>query len=242
MKSSHAQLLARGKVTPAELQPFTHYTKEELTALLASPKAHIRTIAITQLVENDGLNDDVIILFLQSLKQEDKLYTKLALCEALSKGGIISAERMVAYLGKIGSNQHTCLPAEPSKKTGYPLPRDIIARTLSHMGPEILLVLLNVLKTGRASAVSEAIDAIGFICFHNKISSETETQIAAALAACLELFKDDAVIRWKVVRAFESFYSEDILHTLTLIAKQDSQSTIRKEAQRSLRIIRQRQT
>ena len=40
---------------------------------------------------------------------------------------------MVEYLGQIGNNQHKVLPTNGFNKKSYPLPRDIIARTLAHM-------------------------------------------------------------------------------------------------------------
>jgi len=43
----------------------------------------------------------LICLFLRSLIQEKNLYTKIELCDALSKGGIQSAKIMVKYLGQI---------------------------------------------------------------------------------------------------------------------------------------------
>ena len=58
---------------------------------------------------------------------------------------------MVEYLGQIGNNQHTVLPTNGFNKKSYPLPRDIIARTLAHMKEDILPVLMDVLKTNNHS-------------------------------------------------------------------------------------------
>lgn len=76
---------------------------------------------------------------------------------------------MFEYLGKIGNNQHKVLPSNGFNKNNYPLPRDIIARTLAHMNEVILPELLDVLKSNNILAIREVIDAIGFICFYHKI-------------------------------------------------------------------------
>ncbi|MEW4153704.1 hypothetical protein Q0N88_28060 [Bacillus thuringiensis] len=238
MKSSNFQLKSRGKITFEDLQHYNNHTKVELLEMIKSNEAYKRTIAVKLLSEKEALSDDLIRLFLHTLTQEKKLYTKIELCDALSKGDIQSAKIMVEYLGQIGNNQHKVLPTNGFNKNSYPLPRDIIARTLAHMKKEILRVLLDVLKTNNVIAIREVIDAIGFICFYNKIHSNT--QIIDALLLCLKENYNDDIIRWKLVRAFESFNDINVIHTLLDIKKNDDQSIIRNEAKRSLRIINSR--
>jgi HEAT repeat protein len=173
--------------------------------------------------------------FLHHLKQEKKLYTKIELCDALLKGGVQSAKIMVEYLGKIGNNQHTVLPAKSFNKTSYPLPRDIIARTLAHMKEEILPVLMDVLKTNNIPAIREVIDAIGFLCFYNNI--HTNTHLTNALILCLRTNFTDNIIRWKLVTAFGSFNDSNIIQALKELEENDLQLDIRNEAKRSLNII-----
>ncbi|MBE7095345.1 HEAT repeat domain-containing protein [Bacillus cereus] len=238
MKSSDSQLKSRGKITSEDLQQYSNHTQIELMEMLKSKEAYKRTIAVKILSENYDLNDDLIRLFLHTLKREKKLYTKIELCDTLSKGDVQSAKIMIEYLGQIGNNQHTILPTNGFNKKSYPLPRDIIARTLAHMKEDILPVLMDVLKTNNIPAIREVIDAIGSICFYNKIHSNT--QIIDALILCLRNNYNDNIIRWKLVRAFESFSDINVIKTLMEIEQNDSQLVIRNEAKRSLRIINNR--
>lgn len=238
MKSSDSQLKSRGKITSEDLQQYSNHTQIELFEMLKSKEAYKRTIAVNILSEKYDLTHDLIRLFLHTLKQEKKLYTKIELCDALSKGNVQSAKIMVEYLGQIGNNQHIVLPTNGFNKKSYPLPRDIIARTLAHMKEEIIPVLMDVLKTNNIPAIREAIDAIGFICFYNKIHSNT--QIIDALILCLGNNFNDNIIRWKLVRAFESFNDINVIKTLMEIEQNDSRLVIRNEAKRSLKIINNR--
>lgn len=117
-------------------------------------------------------------------------------------------------------------------------PRDIIARTLANMKEDILPVLMEVLKTNNIPAIREVIDAIGFICFYNKIHSNT--QIIDALTLCLRNNYNENIIRWKLVRAFESFDDINVINTLMEIEQNDSQLVIKNEAKTSLKIINNR--
>ncbi|RDW16781.1 hypothetical protein [Oceanobacillus chungangensis] len=238
MKSSDSQLKARGKITFEDLQYYNTHSKTELLELIKSKEAHKRTIAVRLLSEKNVLSDDLIYLFLNTLAQEKKLYTKIELCDALSKGGRESAKIMVDYLGKIGNNQHKVLPADGFNKNSYPLPRDIIARTLAHMDEEILPTLLNVLKTNYTFKIREVIDAIGFICFYRK--KHRHFQIIDALILCLKDNYNDDIIRWKLVRSFESFNDINTIKILQRIEQEDIQLIIRNEAKRSLSVINNR--
>lgn len=75
-------------------------------------------------------------------------------------------------------------------------------------------------------------------CFYNKIHSNT--QIIDALILCLGKNFNDNIIRWKLVRAFESFNNINVIKTLMEIEQNDSQLVIRNEAKRSLKIINNR--
>lgn len=238
MKSPDSQLRSRGKITSKDLQQYSNNTKTELLEILKSKEAYKRTIAVKILSEKYNLTDDLIHLFLHTLKQEKKLYTKIELCDALSKGDVQSAKIMVEYLGQIGNNQHTELPTNGFNKKSYPLPRDIIARTLAHMKVDILPVLMDVLKTNNILAIREVIDAIGFICFYNKI--HFNTQIVDELILCLNENYNDDIIRWKLVRAFQSFNDINLIHILIENKQNDSQLVIRNEAKRSLEIVNNR--
>jgi hypothetical protein len=165
MKSSDSRLKSRGKITFEDLQHYNNYSKIELVEMIQSKEAYKRTIATKLLSEKEELTEGLTLLFLQTLTQENKLYTKIELCDALSKGNVPSAKIMVKYLGQIGNNQHKVLPTNGFNKKNYPLPRDIVARTLAHMKKEILPVLLDVLKTDNILATREIIDAIDLCVF-----------------------------------------------------------------------------
>ena len=235
MKSSDAQLKSRGKITNEDLQQYSNYTQIELSEMLNCKEAYKRTIAVKILSAKYDLNEDMTRLLLHALQHEKKLYTKIALCDALSKGTVQSAKIMVEYLGQISNNQHTELPTNGFNKKSYPLPRDIIARTLAHMNADILPVLVDVLKTNNIPAIREVIDAIGFICFYNKIHATT--QISDALIQCLRNHYNDDLIRWKLVRALGSFNDIHIIEILIEIEQNDRQLIIGNEARRSLKII-----
>ena len=116
--------------------------------------------------------------------------------------------------------------------------QNIATTFLAHMKEEIIPVLMDVIKTNNIPAIREAIDAIGFICFYNKIHSNT--QIINVLILCLGNNFNDNIIRWKLGRAFESFNDINVIKTLMEIEQNDSQLVIRNEAKRSLKIINNR--
>ncbi|OFE39440.1 hypothetical protein BGV83_25090 [Bacillus anthracis] len=116
--------------------------------------------------------------------------------------------------------------------------QNIATTFLAHMKEEIIPVLMDVIKTNNIPAIREAIDAIGFICFYNKIHSNT--QIIDALILCLGNNFNDNIILWKLVRAFESFNDINVIKILMEIEQNDSQLVIRNEAKRSLKIINNR--
>ncbi len=238
MKSSTDQLKSRGNITREDVESHMNHTRSEWLEMIHSKKAYQRTIAVKLLSEKSEIDDEMIQLFLQRLAQEKKLYTKIELCDALAKGGVPAAKLMVHYVGRIGNNQHQALPTKAFNKNSYPLPRDIIARTLAHMNPNILPTLMDVLQTNRLSAIREVVDAIGFMCFYSNL--HTNRQISDALMLCLKNNAHDDVIRWKLVRSFGSFDDSDVILSLVNIVQSDSKQIIRGEARRSLNIISDR--
>jgi hypothetical protein len=235
MKSSNEQLQSRGYINVKDTNDYAHFSKNELLELLKSKEAYKRTIGINLLSNEGKLNNEMINLFCNMLLHEKKLYTKIELCNALSKASIESVKVMVNYLGVIGNNQYTELPNKEFNKKSYPLPRDIIARTLAHMSVEVLSELVVVLKTNNIIAIREAIDAIGFICFYNQ--NCYGKSILEDLILCFNQYIHDDIVRWKIVRAFESFDSKVVLDILMNIEENDNKLTIRQEAKRSLNII-----
>jgi hypothetical protein len=235
MKSNPLKLANRGLITDTDMATCRRLSRQDLISMLKHENPALRSAAIKTLSTHHPMGIETYHQFCELLFCETKLYTRLALCEALQKGGKEAARVLVNYLGKIGDNQYHILPLQISGKRSYPLPRDLIARTLGHMGPEILPELLSVLQTGQLCAIREVVDAIGFLCFYQPIP-EPEN-IRQALITCLAQYSSDSVLRWKITQALISFPGESNRVTLEDISKNDPEDLIRKEAQRSLRFI-----
>lgn len=110
MKSSNEQLKNRGYATIEDIDKYADLNENELLLLLKSKEPQKRTIAVKLLANKIKLNNEIINLFCNMLLHENKLYTKIELCNALSKASLESAKIMVKYLGTIGKNQHKELP------------------------------------------------------------------------------------------------------------------------------------
>jgi len=236
MKSSNEQLKNRGYATIEDIDKYADLNENELMILLKSKEPHKRTLAIKLLSNKAQSDNEIINLFCNMLLHENKLYTKIELCNALSKASVESAKIMVNYLGIIGKNQHKELPDKKFNKKSYPLPRDIVARTLAYMGVEVLPELKKILKSNNVVTIRGALDAIGFICFYN--SKDYHEEILNDLISCFNEYIEDDIIRWKSVRAFESFNNKIIIDLLINIKENDEEEIIRIEATRSLNIIK----
>ncbi|HEY5524836.1 MAG TPA: hypothetical protein VIK26_05815, partial [Clostridium sp.] len=195
MKSSLEQLRNRGYVSLEDTQKYDSFSKSNLIALIESKEAYIRTLGVNLLSNKFELDNDMVNLFCTMLSHEKKLYTKIELCNALSKASVTSAKIMLNYLGIIGNNQYKELPKKIFNKKSYPLPRDIVARTLAHMNIEVLPELVSVLKTNNIIAIREAIDSIGFICFYNP--STFNQGVLDNLILCFNQYNEDDIVRWK---------------------------------------------
>lgn len=235
MKSSNIQLQNRGYINEEDVNKFLSLNKDELLELAKSKEAYERSIAINLLSERYEINSKLAEILCEMLVKERKLYTKIELCNALKKASKDSIKIMINYLGVIGGNQYENLPEGRFNKKSYPLPRDIIARIFAHMDPSILEELTGVLQSSNIKAVREVIDAIGFICFYNKIYKDS---ILDALISCFYKYKDDEIIRWKIVRALESFNSVKSIEILKDVIENDNKEAIKLEAYRSLEIMR----
>ena len=119
----------------------------------------------------------------------------------------------------------------------YPLPRDIIARILANMDPELLPLLLQVLKTGDITQKREIIDAIGFMIFYHPQTATKEN-----LILILDFFgnnKDD-LLKWKLLILLSSFPFEETIYFLEKFLKQTKVKIEYETASRSLFIIEKR--
>jgi hypothetical protein len=196
MKSNPNQLKSRGFLPREFENSFPGISFSEKLKLLKSDDATERTLGARLLFKETLAVAELI----QALRAEKKLYTKLEICNALISIGEQAVSPLIAELGKIGKNQYTSIPEKEFEKLNYPLPRDIVARTLAFMGEPALPELLNALENVNSKQLSEAIDAVGYICFYN-----THPQAYQHLMKCWTKNIHSDLICWKIVRAMSAF-------------------------------------
>lgn len=234
-KSDKIQLRKRGMIEPEDLEAVSQKSYQELVRLLSSGSATERSSAARLLADQVVQEEELCQAFLEQLFIEKSLYTKIELCAALEKGNIQTARRMTKYLGKIGTNHYKELPLSVSKKVSYPLPRDIIARTLARMDSSVLPALLEVLDTGEEARISEVIDAMGFMIFyHPDLSTIQNLNIIKAL---MDRYRTNEIIYWKAVTCLSSFPLQESLNILEVIASDDKRRVMREEAVRAKELV-----
>ena len=232
MKSNEKQLKTRGYIEDNELKYYLDLTKEELLNYLHSRDAIRRTIAARILKKFKEIC--VLKELISSLIVEKKLYTKIALSESIGEYGEEACCLLIDYLGKVGKNQYKELPDKPFEKSNYPLPRDIISRTICKIGIPALKHLRECLYTGTYEQILEAIDAIGFISFY-----EDDSSCLSDIITLMNKYKDDNLMIWKLIRALQSFKNIEALEIL----KKYIDSDIKRhqwEARRSIEQIQNR--
>ena len=235
LKSSDEQLQARGFLSEAAYLDFKARLTGPLCAHLGSRDATIRTFAARSMAaENTPQHLDALC---ERLTIEKKLYTKIEICNALTHFGEAAFARLLPLLGKIGSNQHTEMANVDLGKKSYPLPRDIVARILIRMGPQVLPYLEAGFHEMCAQALSEALDVIGHIS-----ASSGDTTMEGVLFDRYTS-ENSALIRWKLIRAFQAFPTPRIINALTeIIENPEAPPILAQEAQRSLDRICERNT
>jgi len=217
----------RGYVAKGDEINYAKRSNDELIDLLKSRIAIERTIGARLL----GIRGDVSVEYLlTAIKTEQKLYPRLEICRSLARIGEPSIKGLVQLLGVIGNNQYQTPSEEPFLKESYPLPRDIAARTLIRIGLVALPVLCGVLVEDHPAKISEAIDAIGFIC-----SKGGADQCLKTLMTCYNKFKNNDLLRWKLIRAMSSFPESLIFLEKHLSVEKNP--AIQQEIKRSIRII-----
>lgn len=234
MKSQTSQLRARGFLSIEDVAVFGHLSTTNLVQQLESDDAVERSAAIRLLAQRAQSDVSMNRLFVDRLRMETKLYTKIELCEALQTGGEETARILIPLLGKVGSNQHKQPSPKAFKKSSYPLPRDIVARILARMDPAILPAVASVIHDGPRAQAVEAIDAVGFMCFYSSVTEAHRLVALRALIKRLHGSPKDELTQWKIVRAFESFNHPDSISILRATIEDCSVPTTRQEAQRSL--------
>lgn len=234
MKSSEADLRRRGLADCSDIEALSGRSFEELTKLLFSGQAAVRSAAAFHLKDHA---DAAASLLLDRLSAESCLYTRIAICEALEGGGRSTAEKMTEYLGVIGNNQYKVLPDRVSAKKSYPLPRDIIARTMGKMDPSVLPVLLHTLETAGELKVREALDAVGFMVFyHEEVAGSGNI---GPVLTVVDRYPEDVIILWKQILCLSAFPLKESENILEGMAKRND--ILGNEARRSIQCIRKKQ-
>jgi HEAT repeat protein len=232
MKSKINHLEKRGYITDEILNIYLCRSNEELTGLLKNENAVKRTAAAKILGKRKTNN--LLPLLCDALKIEKKLYTKIAICEAIENFGITALEFLIPLIGKIGSNQHRKVNPVDLRKKSFPLPRDIITRIIIRIGSPALPHLEDIIINGTYGQKTEAIDAIGHIAYnYNDCHSEK---------ALIDLYENsnDELIKWKIIRAFQSYRSIDVILILKEIINHCDDNNFKVEAKRSLMQIQKR--
>lgn len=235
IKSSEQDLKKRGYVTKDQISEYAGEKVSILLTMLHATNPCERTIAANNL---SALDNRVVDELLNQLSKEKCLYTKIAICETLEKGDQATAAKMTLYLGAIGQNQYIKLPDKVSAKKSYPLPRDIIARSLGKMDSSIFQTLLNVLDTKNIIQIREVLDAIGFMAFyHKELSSGANQNI---IYSTMQRYHQDDIIVCKCILCLSAFPSEETKNILEEYVKQKNGLTADhifvKEAMRSLQL------
>lgn len=239
MKSNKEDLRKRGMIDQSDIDKIISLSYSELMELINSKSPTERSTAIHILSDKVSCDNEAFIeTLLIRLSIEKSLYTKIEICNALEKGKEKTARRMVEYVGCIGNNQHKCLPDKVSKKISYPLPRDIIARSLAKMDSSILPVLLEVLRSENQTKISEVIDAIGFLVFYHQELATIET--LNCLIDVMNIYSNNDVVVWKCVLCLSAFPLQKSIDILKCISENGDNSLIIDEALRSLNLIRSR--
>ncbi len=227
MKSTSPQLVSRGYLAPGVENTNADLSLTERLQLLKSRVAVDRTLGARLLTAHCGYM--AIEHLIDALKVEKKLYPRIEICNSLASHGEKACGYLIPLLGKLGVNQHTSIPDDNFKKDSYPLPRDIVSRILIRVGSPALPYLWPVLAEKDSGRISEAVDAVGFICFYNY-----KAEVYDKLVECFQTNKANDLIKWKIFRAMSAFpesrkllLEQQLIHTGALLG----------ELERSLRII-----
>ena len=232
MKSSTADLESRGYISQMDFEKCIFHDSQDIYHHLTQAGS-IRTAAVRRIRADK--DPQFIPKLVELLRHEKKLYTKIELCECLAEFGLVALDELIPYLGKIGNNQHKVIGNYDLQKKSYPLPRDIVARIIIRMGPNAFPQLKHVLDSKDHGAISEAIDAVGHISVNYRDYSMEKI--------CIRLYhaRLSSLIEWKLIRAFQAFGSDEVIHILRKICEDhDMDIIMRNEAQRSLLRIGQK--
>ena len=231
MKSSLIQLESRGYLTDEAFEKYKHY--DNIDKLIYSDSAVERTAGVRLI----SLKHDIrnIESLLSLLKSEKRLYTKLEICECITKYGADAVPYLIPLLGRIGNNQHKVAAAVDLNKKSYPLPRDIAARILVRIGVPVLLFIDTPSFSIDETALPELIDVIGHITFNYR-----DCRCEKYLIRLYREYADNELVTWKIIRAFQSFNSEEVKGIIQQIIYDSGDSIPGREALRSMKRIEER--
>jgi HEAT repeat protein len=229
MKSKQEQLESRGYLSEEFEPEFENISLNEKVKLLESKIAVERTLGARLLQSNP--TKQTVEYLLEALQKEKKLYAKIEICNTLSELGEIAISPLINNLAKIGKNQHQSVPEKDFKKDSYPLPRDIVSRTLIRIGTKAIPKLLKELETANESVLSELSDTIGHINLQSKIEG-----IYEFLKRCYDKNTTNDLIKWKIIRALSGIKeSEKFLNNQYILLEN---KRLKSEINRSLRILK----
>lgn len=233
MKSTNEQLQKRGCLTDEAEQSFEGVSFDELLVWLRDLLPIKRTTAARRL--GRILNTKSIESLCIALEKEKALYCKLEICNSLILFGKSAVPHLIQRLGKVGNKQYKAPPKKKFGKRNYPLPHDIFARTLMKIGVDALPELCAILQSNDTIKISEAIDAIGYICFYN---TQGHKDVADLLQQAYRKYTANSLIKWKLIRAMSAF--PELLPLLEQEHLRLNNNELKQEAERSIEIIRGR--
>jgi hypothetical protein len=234
MKSSLEVLRKRGLPYESDILQAKQLSVEQLYIKLASVLSAERSAVAAALRDKDVDQIECTTRLLEALETEKSLYTKLEICKTLEKGNETTARIMCNYLGKIGNNQHLYVPEQVSRKKCYPLPRDIIARSLGRMDKSVFPVLAEQTEIVDKRQLLELLDAIGHLVFCNKELANDNN--FAPIIRLYEKYKADELIVWKIAMCCSGFSIRQSIDILDNIEETTTNDTILLEVKRSRRL------
>jgi hypothetical protein len=239
MKSSEEQLRNRGKCTGSSVEELENLSLEQLYQRLEDSLATTRSAAAILLANRfveatKKQRQEIVEHILIALTKENSLYTKIELCNLLELGDSNTSKQMIAYLGKIGNNQHKAPPDRVSMKVSYPLPRDIIARSLGRMSICILPTLIESLEYQELLACYEALDAIGFLVFYHR--DQVQDRGLEEIINLSMKYPEDNLLAFKTAMCLSAYTSTKSKEMLEFLKQTSKHNTVCLEAERALRL------
>lgn len=231
MKNHSDKYEKRGCIDVSVVSSHQKLSKEELIGCLDESPI-IRTSCIYLITSKFRHDDDYTSILLNQLCREKAIYAKIEIQGDLAEFG--NVYEMCHFLGKVGHNQHREILPRPTLKKSYPLPRDLVARSLGHMDGRRYFEFLEAMKTLKdEKQLLEAIDGFGFFCFYHR--DDIDEQAFQLISQYVEQYQDNELMTWKLTICLSAFpESADLL---LKIKQQQKHPTIQMEVERSLRLI-----